>query len=128
MWGVGMITSEIFYKAYQYLNGEISLSKLEDWVESRFGLFVALPQGPARDLYGAIELGLAEMSIGHRSEDEFRALVREFIKSLDFIFHCPFEPQPNVTDSTAALQISEWVSIVPLEQWTRVDIELERVS
>jgi len=122
-----MVTSEIFDKTYQYLNGEISLTELEDWVEARFGLFAALPQGAARHLYGTIELGLAEISIGHRSEDEFRALVREFIRSLDFIFLSASESEPDVTGSTCAPQLSEWVSIVPVEQWTRVDIEPEKV-
>ena len=116
-----MITSEIFDKIYQYLNREISLGDLEDWVAARFGLFVTLPQGDARDLYGTIELGLAEMSIGHRTEEEFRALVREFIKSHDFRFVSLSEYQATDTGCTPGLQIGEWNStVLPLEQWTPI--------
>ena len=63
--------------ATKYLNREISLRDLEDCVASGFSYLAALPKCAERDLYGTIELGLAEMSIGHRNEDEFRDLVSD---------------------------------------------------
>ena len=109
------ITSEIFVKVYQYLNREIGLEELEDWIVPRSVLLLGLPHCTAYELAGEIDLGLAEMSSGQRTEDEFRALLREFVKSCDFILMCPstypFEYPGNQTGSTMAVQIGEAISI-----------------
>jgi len=65
-------TSELYEKAIQYLNNEISLAELENWLVPRLGEVLALPTGLELDLAGEIELGLSEMSGGHLKEDDFK--------------------------------------------------------
>lgn len=129
-------TPDIFGKVSDYLEYRITLEQLEDWLVRNLGLFLSPPSKEAPDdaseLAGTIELGLAEMSKGHRTEEEFRALVGEFIRSHDFILVCPFEYpfeyQANHTGSPFRPQIIEWDSRLPVEQWKLVGIELGTAS
>jgi hypothetical protein len=75
------ITSEIYRKIIEYLNNEIRLPDLENWLLSNLGQILNLPPSPAQDLAGDIELGLAEMSNGHRTESEFKSMMRNLIES-----------------------------------------------
>lgn len=71
---------EIFAKVYGYLEGESTLEELEDWLVPNLGFFLEEPGSPEAELAWTVELGRDEMSIGHRSEDEFRQMLREFIE------------------------------------------------
>jgi len=79
------ITSEIYKKVIEYLNNEIRLPDLENWLLSNLGQILNLPSSPARDLAGDIELGLAEMSNGHRTESEFKSIMRDLIRYGDIL-------------------------------------------
>jgi len=73
------LTSEIFRKVFQYLDGKISLEDVEDWLVPH--LYELLTSAPcsASELAGVIELGLAEISNGQSSEEDFRSLLRKYI-------------------------------------------------
>lgn len=124
--------SDIFKKVSDYLNGHITLEKLEDWLAPNLGLFLSLPPNNASELAATIELGLAEISKGHRTEEEFRTLLRESITSHDFVFVPPIASQPFHTSSIGTTFEVEWVAIVPIQEqhpeWQYVDIELEKAS
>ena len=75
------ITYEIYNKVIQYLNGDIKLSDLENWIVPNLERVVNLPPSPERDLAGEIELGLSEMTAGHRTENEFKTELRELLQS-----------------------------------------------
>ena len=47
------------------------------WLIVHLGLFMQDESLEASRLAGLIELGLAEMSMGHRTEEEFRDLLEE---------------------------------------------------
>lgn len=79
------ITSEIYKKVIEYLNNEIRLPDLENWLLSNLGQILNLPPSPARDLAGDIELGLAEMSNGHRTESEFKSMLGNLIECGDIV-------------------------------------------
>ena len=79
------LTSEVFRKVSQYLNGKISLEDVEDWLVSHLYEFLTLPPCSASELAGTIELGLAEMSSGQCSEDDFRSLLEKYIREHDTI-------------------------------------------
>ncbi len=79
------ITSEIYKKVTEYLNNEIPLSQLENWLLPNLGQILNLPPCSARDLAGDIELGLAEISNSQRTESEFRAMMRDLIGSSDIV-------------------------------------------
>ncbi|MGB2800631.1 MAG: hypothetical protein WBC82_12400 [Dehalococcoidia bacterium] len=79
------ITSEFYRRVIQYLNDEISVIQLEDWFLPNFDQILTLPDCPPRDLAGDIQLALAEMSNGDRTEAELKALIRELIESSDIV-------------------------------------------
>jgi len=126
------VTSNIFRKVSDYLEHHITLEELEDWLAPNLGLFLLLPPNDASELAATIELGLAEMTKGDRTEDEFRTLVKEFIGSRDFIFVASVQSQPNHTSSADKTYQSEWAPMaLPQQQhlgWKYVDIELGTVS
>jgi len=110
MWESDMnITSELYKKIIQYLNDEISVTKLEDWFLPNFGLILSLPDCPPRDLAGDIQLALAEMSNGNRTEAELKALIKDIIESSDIVIcaSTPYSvsagttnPAPIIMDSS----------------------------
>jgi len=75
------ITSEIYRNTIKYLNNEIHLSDLENWVVSHLGTLLLLPEGPERDLVGEMELGLSEMTNGHLDEYEFRKTILRLVET-----------------------------------------------
>lgn len=70
---------ELLSQIYRYLDEKIALEELEDWLVPRLPALLHSPDADVTELVGTVELGLAEMSIGARSEEEFRALLRESI-------------------------------------------------
>jgi hypothetical protein len=74
------LTSEIFRKVFQYLNGKIGVEDIEDWLVPHLYEFLTLPHCSASELAGVIELGLAEMSTSQCSEDDFCALLQKYIR------------------------------------------------
>jgi hypothetical protein len=110
MWEGDMnITSELYKKIIQYLNDEISVTQFEDWFLPNFGLILSLPVCPPRDLAGDIQLALAEMSNGDRTEAELKALIKDLIESSDIVIcaSTPYSvsagttnPAPIIMDSS----------------------------
>ena len=103
------ITSELYKKIIQYLNGEISVTQLEDWFLPNFGQIINLPDCPPRDLAGDIQLALAEMSNGDRTEAEMKGLIRDLIGRSDIVIceSAPYSvsagttnPAPIILDSS----------------------------
>ena len=122
------VASTIFKKVSDYLEHKITLEELEDWLAPNLGLFLSLPPNDASELAGTIELGLAEMTEGHRTEAEFRTLVKEFVGSRDFVFVASLQSQPDYTSSEYTPYQFEWApKAQPQRQhlgWKYVDIEL----
>lgn len=77
-----MLTSELLSVIEQYVTGAIILEQLEDWLAPRWVLLFSLPpvEPEATDLAAAVELGLAEISNGSRSEEEFRSMVMTLLQ------------------------------------------------
>jgi hypothetical protein len=79
------LTSEIFRKVFQYLDNKISVEDIEDWFVPHLYEFLTLPPCGASELAGVVELGLAEMSNGQCSEEDFRSLLKKYIREHDTI-------------------------------------------
>lgn len=71
--------SELLSQIELYLDQRITLEQLEDWLAPRSPGLLLSPDSDVGELVGTVELGLAEMSIGAISEEEFRALLRDSI-------------------------------------------------
>ena len=95
------LTSEIFSKVFQYLDGKISLEDIEDWLVPHLYEFLTLPPCSAAELAGIVELGLAEMSRGQSSEEDFRSLLKKYIREHDTITIDMRPPELVCVSSTA---------------------------
>lgn len=103
------ITSELYKKIIRYLNDEISVTQFEDWFLPNFGRILNLPDCPPRNLAGDIQLALAEMSNGDRTEADLKSLVRDLIERGDIVIceSAPYSvsagttnPAPIILDSS----------------------------
>ena len=72
-----MLSYELNEKITKYLNQEISLPELEEWIVPRLPYFLQLPQSGDAEVISAFELGLAEMTNGTKTEAGFNELLTQ---------------------------------------------------
>jgi len=75
-----MISFELRDRVYQFVDGEISAAQLEEWMVPRLRLLLESVESADADVVAAIELGLAEMSDGIRTEAQFRDLMKQVLR------------------------------------------------
>jgi hypothetical protein len=73
-----MISSELYNKVIEVIDNQIDIKQLEEWLVPRLPIFLAEPD--SADVVAAIELGLAEMSDGIRTKEEFSELLLDTIQ------------------------------------------------
>ena len=114
-----MLASELFNKVQDYLDGTISLEDFEGWLVPRLSLLFASPFPSTQELVGTAELGLAEMSSGTRSEDEFKVLLRTKLRGLNAFWYS-FSDQDQIMMATLASNENLRVSTQeePVFTWT----------
>ena len=95
------LTSEIFREVFQYLDGRISLEDVEDWLVPHLYDLLMLAPCSASEIAGIIELGLAEISNGQSSEEDFRSLLRKYILEHSTITIDARPPELVCTSSSA---------------------------
>ncbi len=76
------IASDLVQKLDDYLRGRCSLWDLESWLAPRLRQYIANPNSMEGRLAGAIELCLAEMSDGIRTERSTKKALASFLKEL----------------------------------------------
>lgn len=59
-----MISFELLNKIQQFINKEISVQELEEWIVPRMHLLLVPAESDEADLVATIELGLAEIGEG----------------------------------------------------------------
>jgi len=74
-----MLSPDLRDKLGQFLDGMLGIEELEEWIVARLRVFMEPPDTPDASVVAAIELGLAEMSDGIRSEAQFRDLMRHVL-------------------------------------------------
>lgn len=116
------LTSEIFGKVFQYLDGKISLEDIEDWLVPHLYEFLTLPPCSASELAGVVELGLAELSIGQHSEHDFRAMLQEYIREHDTITIDMRPPEPVCTGTS-----TDTTSIMFSAMSSEIRVSLENI-
>lgn len=80
-----MITSELYNLVDGYVQKNITVEELEDWIAARFQLFFSSSPSAVSEFVAGIELGLAELSNGSRTEEEFRSMVSDLLRQVDAI-------------------------------------------
>ena len=74
-----MISLELRDRVRQSAYGEISATQLEEWMVPRLRLLLESVESADADVVAAIELGLAEMGDGIRTEAQFRDLMKQLL-------------------------------------------------
>ena len=72
-----MITSELRDILTRFVSSELSVEQIEDWIVPRLATLIEHPDSANSQVAAAVELALAELSTGIRSEAEARSLVKE---------------------------------------------------
>jgi hypothetical protein len=99
-----MISSNLREKILQYIELDISKTQLEEWFVPRLPVFLRYPESADADVVSAVELGLAEMTAGIRTEDNFRKFLRRVIQEQTAVATF-FPPAPNSNvESTSSNQ------------------------
>lgn len=94
---------EIFSKLNDYIQRRITLWDLESWLVPRLPLYLQNPESAVGQLASAIELCLAELQAGLRSERGIRTLLARHLKVTPTIWAPYSEAQPeDITSSTNA--------------------------
>lgn len=97
-----MISSDFRDKILQVVEGSITIEQLEEWLVPRLPVFLTSPDSTISDIVAIIELGLAEMSDGVRTKDEFLELLQNVAEEQETIltYYPPSLPDPNVSGSS----------------------------
>lgn len=72
-----MISPDLMDQINLYLDNQITVSDLEDWLVPREPWLLRNPISDDANFVGVIELGLAEIGSDIRTEDEFRETLRQ---------------------------------------------------
>ncbi|MBI2942385.1 MAG: hypothetical protein HYY04_18305 [Chloroflexi bacterium] len=67
----------------RYLRGEVFVGDVHRWLASHTTWLLTAPPDSATELAGALELALAEMELGHATEDDLRSGILEFLRTHD---------------------------------------------
>lgn len=81
-----MFTIELIDKISRYIENEIKLEELENWIVEREPILISDPDSVDASLVAAVELCLAEFSDGVKSEDEIRTYLRNALQEHNTIF------------------------------------------
>lgn len=102
--------SGLYKHIFDYLDGRNSFSVFERWLVAHLDPLLSIAPPDAQELLNTIELGRAEMSEGHRTEDEFQKELRQFISSHPTL-STRFGAIATVTMSSNTTQSAEQVTM-----------------
>lgn len=72
--------SDLVEKIHAYLDSQISLQDLTEYLAPQLPRLFSLPEPPESYLAATVELGLAEMGSGAISEDQFRSDLHDALR------------------------------------------------
>ena len=101
-----MLSLELWQVANQFIESQISVEELEDWLVPRLPAIMQSPDSADADVAATIELGLAEMSHDIINEAQLRAeIARELKKYLTLLTMYP-DPSRRPVQMTSSSQTS----------------------
>lgn len=74
-----MVSDDLRRLLLGFAENEVSIVQLEDWLVPNLPVLLSDPASPNADIVSAVELGLAELSRGVRSPDDFRRFVKKVL-------------------------------------------------
>src|SRR3989304_2454081 len=75
-----MLTQDLRDKIQQYIKSAISLTDLEEWIVPRLPVFIASALCADADVVSAVELGLAEINAGLRTEKQLQEYLAQVLR------------------------------------------------
>lgn len=93
---------ELISKVRDYVGRRMTLRDLESWLVPRLPVFLAEPESQAGRLASAVELCLAELNAGIRSERSIRALLCRQMSDNPVVRASIGEPQSEDTSATSS--------------------------
>lgn len=75
-----MISLNLSEKIHQYLENEIAIDQLEEWIVPRLPDFLENFDSTDADMIAAIELGLAEIGNQNWNEEQFRSYLAKALR------------------------------------------------
>jgi len=75
------LLSNFYDQAFKYVSDQLDLEKFEHWLVANLDELLSIPLPDVSEFINTIELGRAEMSEGHRTEEEFKEELRQFLRN-----------------------------------------------
>jgi hypothetical protein len=75
-----MFSSELRNKIIEFAENKITIAELEDWLVPNLPTLIASPTSIDTDIVSVIELGLAELNSGLRSQEELTNYLLEALR------------------------------------------------
>ena len=96
---------DIFGVTHRYLEGDLTLDDLQEWLVPRLGSFLVDPHCTASELAGLLELCFADIAAGEADEDELRGLISDFLRANETIVLASASAvQTATTNATVSIQ------------------------
>lgn len=113
-----MYSKELRDQVIRYIDNEISLHDLEEWLVPRMHRFIQNPDSDDADLIAEIELQLAEYSDGLRDEGQVRQEMKSFLAFIKAYY--PEKPK-SYSETRASTRFEKYTWTIEPDQ--RVTIE-----
>lgn len=81
-----MISVEVNDKIHQFLEGQITLHELDDWIVPYLPCLAVDPHSADMEIVSVIELGIAEIDDGISSEEILRNQLLNLIKNINLMY------------------------------------------
>lgn len=94
---------DIFGIAHRYLEGDLTLDGLQEWLVPRLGSFLVDPHCTASELAGLMELCFADIGAGEADEEELRGLIGDFLRANETIVLASASAVRTTTSNATAL-------------------------
>jgi len=82
-----MVSLEIRNKLIQYIDEEITLEQLEDWLVPNLPKYLKYFDSTDSDIISAVELGLAEINNRNWTEEKLRSYLSDALLELIVLIH-----------------------------------------
>ena len=111
---------ELHSKIYEYVSHKISLQELESWIVPRLPYFISQTDSSVEELASAVELCLAELQAGLRSQRSIRAFLARQLGDNPIIWAAVDESQAQDTTGSATSSHPTWMAhwVDPSPTWS----------
>ena len=114
------MSMELHSKIYEYVSHKISLQELESWIVPRLPYFISQTDSSVEELASAVELCLAELQAGLRSQRSIRAFLARQLGDNPIIWAAVDESQAQDTTGSATSSHPTWMAhwVDPSPTWS----------